>query len=163
MMLITQVLQKIITGTKGQKLIKYFKDHFEFTFIYKILIEQAIFFYVIIFIQLYNVNFDTTDHTVSNIFTLFISFFMFPIPFYTFFILYKNRNKLDNKEFKRKHGALYEDMRPRGIGPAIFTAMFFIRRFLFAVIALTMIENPTVQILLFSWVCLLYFIISLWQ
>ena len=107
-------------------------------------------------------DFDTIDDVVSNIFSLCISVLMFPMPIYTFVVLYRNRNKLANKDFKSKHGALYENMRPQGVGPAIFTTLFFVRRLLFAVIALTLIENPTLQILTFYWVCLFYFIIALW-
>jgi len=129
--------------TRLPRISQLVRGYFLYSFLYRFLMEQSLYLNVVIMVQFYHFKFDNLITSTSAVLSTILASVLFTFPFVQFYNLYRNRNKLNDKDFKARHGSLYEHVQPQGKGPAITVFLFFMRRMLFGVIAVFLSKYPT--------------------
>lgn len=88
-------------------------------------------------------------------FTLAAFTFCLILPPFTVIFLRSNTRRLENEEFRKSYGEIYEGYRAEVWGTKWYLGFFFLRRLVFALSTVHLSDNPALQIQLYTLLSLL--------
>lgn len=81
-----------------------------------------------------------------SLYSIFMTTLLIALPFWMVWFLHKNQSQLDEDEFRAKYGSLYSSLRLKNSGAMYYNFLFLLRRIVFALASVFLVEYPVFQI-----------------
>ena len=108
--------------------------------------------------SLYVLSFADGKSTLNAILAILFVVILAAFPVFFAIVLHKNQENLQTEEMKQKIGSLYLGMRTANKWQRLYSSVFLARRFIYAVLTITCINNPNILIHVFLLTNILYIV-----
>jgi len=125
-----------------KKIKAFLEKNFLYSFLIRLFIEGYLELSICAFVNFKTLNFEYGGNAIASVFSISLIIGVMLFPSVTTVFLIKEMHSLEELDFKKKYGSLYDGLKTNCKGGVLYYCVFSLRRLLFAWMSVFLTESP---------------------